>query len=122
MTQRRDHIATACIDTNHWVWSNPCYHAWATDPSVHALWIAGKPGSGKSVLARTIEDELTGKGGFRSAIVATWFYSIRDDLMNHSAMLSSLLYQMLQKERRVFHLISKRYCEKREHVGVLLVF
>jgi hypothetical protein len=27
------------------------------------------------------------------------------------------LYQMLQKERHVFQLISKRYCEKREHVG-----
>jgi len=115
MTRRRDHIATACIDTNHWVWSNPSYRAWATDSSLSALWIAGKPGSGKSVLARTIEEDLTGKGGFKTAIVATWFYSIRDNLIHHSEMLSGLLFRMLRREKRVFQRILKRYCKKREN-------
>ncbi|KAH7009597.1 hypothetical protein EDB80DRAFT_713560 [Ilyonectria destructans] len=117
LTRRRDHIAQAFISTNHWIWSNPSYRSLATNPSVNALWITGKPGSGKSVLSRTIEDELTRKGDSKTAVVATWFYSVRDNLMEHSEMLSGMLYQILLSEKRVFRLISKRYCNMRKNAS-----
>lgn len=113
MNQRRDQIATACIGTNHWVWLHPSYLEWASESGSSALWIAGKPGSGKSVLARTIEDNLTKKAGFENAMVSTWFYSTRDNLLSHSKMLSSLIYQMLKKEKRIFRRLSDRYRHKR---------
>jgi Cdc6-like AAA superfamily ATPase len=55
---RRDEIALAIGNSNQWVWNHPVYKAWEIQPS-GALAIRGKPGSGKSVLAKTIQRKFT---------------------------------------------------------------
>ena len=53
MFDRRDQITRAETGTNEWIWSYGPYVEWATEAS-GILWIQGKPGSGKSVLAKSI--------------------------------------------------------------------
>lgn len=54
---RRDQIQEAEIGTNEWVWHHPLYKQWEQANS-GILWVEGKPGSGKSVLAKSIQKGL----------------------------------------------------------------
>lgn len=56
MRLRKDQVAAAVEGTNTWLISHPSYRDWAKAGGL--LWIAGKPGSGKSVLAKSIVAQL----------------------------------------------------------------
>lgn len=109
---RRDTIAIAEIGTNHWIWSNHAFLEW-NEASSGLLWIQGKPGSGKSVLAKTIQNHLLMSTGSKyasipSQIVGSWYYSRRHQLDSHDLMLRSLLLQILEQERSLFSQIQLR--------------
>ncbi len=110
---RRDGIATAEVGTNHWIWSNYAYRNWKGAPS-GLLWIQGKPGSGKSVLAKSIQKHLLQSAESKCVsiraepIVGSWFYSTRHGLESHDLMLRSLLLQILEQERSLFSQVKLR--------------
>jgi hypothetical protein len=73
------------------------------------IWIVGKPGSGKSVLAKTIQESLWTESSQSHSIVASWFYSARDSLTRHQLMFAALLYQLLSQSRDLFDYVKSIY-------------
>ncbi|KAI8943984.1 hypothetical protein F4801DRAFT_585923 [Xylaria longipes] len=72
------------------------------------LWIQGKPGSGKSVLAKSILAETFTAS---DAVMASWFYSKRGGVvgMSHTYMLRSACYQLLQQRKELFASCARIY-------------
>ena len=106
MERRKATIAVAEAETNDWIWSHPSYQGWDQEPS-GILWIEGKPGSGKSVLARSIQKHMLSTLVSNDAsgchgIVSAWFYSIREQLRSHHMMLRSLVLQILEQDKSLF--------------------
>ncbi|KAJ4989895.1 ankyrin repeat protein [Stagonosporopsis vannaccii] len=93
-------------NTDDWVWTHSQFLRWKADAG--ALWIKGKPGSGKSTIARMITDRIQEEMAFKEAkstldkrpmAFAAFFYSSRmgETATKHELMLRSLLYQMLRQ-------------------------
>lgn len=115
--ERRDTIAKPVAGTAEWVLEHPSYLVWTRQPK-GILWIQGKPGSGKSVLARRILDlcdhrresgaelyaGLTGGADSTDTLLAGWFYSARggEVLTAHKSLLQALLYQILYQRPSLF--------------------
>ncbi|KAH9899099.1 ankyrin repeat-containing domain protein [Xylariomycetidae sp. FL2044] len=55
----RKHLASRASGTGAWILSNPTYQEWLTGDDYGTLWLKGIPGSGKSVLAASLVDELS---------------------------------------------------------------
>ena len=124
---RRDQVAHAEEGTNEWIWSHPEYRAWEETKS-SILWIQGKPGSGKSVLAKSIQERLASLPGqdplatqnmlfTRSSCssVVSWFYHGRGGPVgiSHESALKSILYQLLDQDRSLFQFYESTYRELR---------
>lgn len=108
MTVRQDRIASATVGTNHWVWDNPSYLSWKSRPS-SVIWICGKPGSGKSVLAKTMQTRFLERSSSTQVLVLSWFYSARDNLVLHRQMFLAILSQLLSQDATVFSFIKEIY-------------
>ena len=118
MERRKATIAVAEAETNHWIWSHPSYQRWDQEPS-GILWIEGKPGSGKSVLARSIQKHLqstlvSDDTSASHGIVSAWFYSIREQLRSHHMMLRSLILQILEQNKSLFSKSNVSFSRKRD--------
>lgn len=92
---------------------------WAGQPS-GILWIEGKAGSGKSVLAKTIRLQLvTEWGTIRRAAplpqVSDWFYSSRhgDLARSHMSFMRSILAQLLEQNQDAFSSYATLYRDKK---------
>jgi adenylate kinase family enzyme len=131
---RRDQVIDAEKGTNEWLWTNDQYQRWEAASSA-ILWIEGKPGSGKSVLAKSLQRKLnaarsrtgtsmSGRGASRGdkvaivrskipsdTLVADWFYSTRMGEVGtaHLSLLRSILYQLLQQDASLFKAIASLY-------------
>lgn len=51
-------IKEACENTCNWIWVHPKYQSWKQGTGNHILHIVGKPGTGKSVLAKHVLEDL----------------------------------------------------------------
>lgn len=102
-------------NTDDWVWTNKAYLQWEQKPGT--LWICGKPGSGKSTIARMITDsiaphldawispiERSEPTETPSVITAIFFYSARlgERATRHDYMLRSILFQILRQHLYVY--------------------
>lgn len=112
---RREKVPEAFLDTNQWIWEHPAYTEWRSTGGL--LWIPGKPGSGNSVLAKTIHRnflgsslDVTGKGK-EGWFVCDWFYSRRDlDIgAAHDSMLRALLHDILNHSEASFEATRQHY-------------
>jgi hypothetical protein len=110
MFDRRDQITRAETGTNEWIWSCAPYVKWATETS-GILWIQGKPGSGKSVLAKSILERLGSMSNSQPLLIANWFYHERGGKIatSHTSMLRAILYQILKQDRTVFQYYQDDY-------------
>ena len=118
MERRKATIAAAEAETNHWIWSHPSYQRWDQEPS-GILWIEGKPGSGKSVLARSIQKHmlstvLSNDTSASHGVVSAWFYSIREQLRSHHKMLRSLILQILEQDKSLYSKSNVSFSRKRD--------
>ncbi|KAI0413294.1 hypothetical protein F5X98DRAFT_352301 [Xylaria grammica] len=110
---RREQIEKADEGTNLWIWENQQYEGWdRADRGL--LWIEGKPGSGKSVLARSMQQRIFAsavqtEAGF--SIVAAWFYSTRlgDVGTSDISLLRSIIYEILSQEPVLFETTVEYY-------------
>ena len=120
-----ERIPAASPGTNQWLWNNPTLQAWRQANS-GILWIQGKPGSGKSVLARTIvergrtfqrqESDVQAMAQDKIWVSAyRWIYSRRfeDVYTNHIYMLRSLLFQILKHNKRDFQHVQEFWRKNR---------
>lgn len=80
------------------------------------LWIRGKAGSGKSVLAKTILKHLAERlgadaGQMSSWLVCDWFYNARgtETGISHSSMLRSLAYEILRHDEKTYECAKNHY-------------
>ncbi|KAI0162502.1 hypothetical protein BJ166DRAFT_269833 [Pestalotiopsis sp. NC0098] len=118
---RREEVAVADPGTNEWIWSHPTFISWAQKSS-GILWIEGKAGSGKSVLAKTIRSKLGQTGHFGTPGVplppiSDWFYSTRHDSIarSHLSFLRSILSQILEQNKSSFQQYASIYRQKKEN-------
>lgn len=100
MYTRRNQVAVAFDGTAQWIRSHPAFVEWNRGTG-GILWIQGKPGSGKSVLAKSILalDSLSTEHA-----TASWFYSKRGGSagMSHTSMMRSICYQLLSQSKAIF--------------------
>jgi hypothetical protein len=116
---RRDEVGAADTGTNTWIWTHPAFVAWHNKPS-GVLWIEGKAGSGKSVLAKTIRTKLSESWdsdhrGIQLPQISDWFYSTRHGSITRSHMyfLRSILCQFLEQNKNIFPIYASVYREKK---------
>jgi hypothetical protein len=125
LDRRKGQIAEACNGTNTWLWSHSNYRNFEKCKS-GILWIEGKPGSGKSVLAKSIQQRLSeGIGNSRydqpvlshapslCLSVGDWYYHGRlgGDYITHDSCVRALLYKLLRRDRSLFQYFQDTYRE-----------
>ncbi|KKO98258.1 hypothetical protein THAR02_09642 [Trichoderma harzianum] len=116
---RRDKVASADKGTNDWIFAHDAYKEFQREDS-GVLWIEGKAGSGKSVLAKFLLQKLqslpnANKAADLKDIVVDWFYSRRDGeiTMAHSSMLRSIVYKVFKDSQETFDCCKACYQERR---------
>jgi hypothetical protein len=87
------------------------YRTWSSGDGSDILLIEGKPGSGKSTLTKYFKRHLSERGPQAGQIVATFFYSYREgqSQRDHSNMLRSVLYDVLDQNEAFFFHFQERY-------------
>ncbi|PKK51979.1 hypothetical protein CI102_4994 [Trichoderma harzianum] len=115
---RRDKVASADEGTNDWIFAHDAYKKFQREDS-GILWIEGKAGSGKSILAKSLLQKLQSLPNANRAadlkdIVVDWFYSRRDGeiTMAHSSMLRSIVYRVFKDSQETFNCCKASYQER----------
>ncbi|KAG7056418.1 AAA ATPase domain-containing protein [Colletotrichum scovillei] len=106
MHQRRDQVADPLPATNQWLWETEEFQEWRSSGKI--LWIMGKAGSGKSVLAKNIQQRLQrdvpNGDPNDDPFVCDWFYSARgpDFEAKDASMLRALTFNILSSSKTTF--------------------
>ncbi|TVY65369.1 5'-methylthioadenosine/S-adenosylhomocysteine nucleosidase [Fusarium oxysporum f. sp. cubense] len=115
---RRDEVSAADEGTKTWIWNHPTFVSWINEPS-GILWIEGKAGSGKSVLAKTIRFQFAARWStnWKNAPLpqlSDWFYSSRhgDLTRSHFSFMRSILAQILEQSQHAFSSYAPEYRDK----------
>ena len=114
---RREEIHNALADTNHWIWGHEAFCELQSGIS-GALAIVGKPGSGKSVLAKTIWNELVLQDNQQAqdkTLISSWFYCRRkgEAFVAYSSLLKSILQEILAQRQFLFGYYKSVYRRRR---------
>ncbi|KDN69197.1 hypothetical protein CSUB01_06617 [Colletotrichum sublineola] len=101
-------IQSPAKGTFNWIWTHPSLSSWLQSKRHTTLWISGKPGCGKTTLARHISlslsprsnDHIPTGGGFellshRSFAIASFFCDYAAPPRTSESVLRSLLHQIL---------------------------
>jgi ATP/maltotriose-dependent transcriptional regulator MalT len=85
-------LAQRYVDTCRWIYDNADFKSWQDHQYLH-LWVCGKPGSGKSVLAASIIEYLRLEN-----ITAYFFCKLADDNQNTlESIMRTWLWQLLER-------------------------
>ncbi|KAM0551293.1 hypothetical protein ACHAPJ_008396 [Fusarium lateritium] len=108
MNETKRYVPDALPGSTKWIWSHQTFLQWRYDAGL--LWISGPPGTGKSVLCKTILDSFDNETN-ESTHVCAWFYSARrlKKGKSHVFMLRAVLHSILAKSQRSFEIIQQRY-------------
>lgn len=115
--------------TNEWIWKHTAFQNWTSEGGI--LWISGKPGSGKSVLAKSIQNRLlrsiqvTNRQKCATVqtpptLICDWFYSRRHGRagISYISMLRAILFRVLQPRPDLFVHFAAPYRATRQEEGV----
>ncbi|KAG1719034.1 hypothetical protein EDB19DRAFT_1919458 [Suillus lakei] len=84
-------------ETGRWIFHADQYTAWSKSDSAF-LWLNGQPGSGKTILASAVIDEIQGSGEAEPQTLAYFYCNFQDDQTTIAAtVLRSLVVQLLQQ-------------------------
>ncbi|EXJ92397.1 hypothetical protein A1O3_00947 [Capronia epimyces CBS 606.96] len=133
--ERRGLVSLGEKETGAWLWVDDTYKDWNDSKESALLWIQGKPGSGKSTLSKKLLSDIMSRhkipdryGVFTkkpvcpaagthmspntsTVLLASFFYSLRGakSEISNTQMLQSLLYQLLDQERRLYPIFRETY-------------
>ncbi|KAH8645583.1 hypothetical protein BGZ60DRAFT_340639, partial [Tricladium varicosporioides] len=100
-------------DTCGWLQKNEVFESWTNDTESSLLWIYGIPGSGKSILASYIVDQLkskTSKLADPSPSLIFFFCSNRSESRRASThILCSLIHQLTLQRPELWEIVDKAY-------------
>ncbi|KAG1759284.1 hypothetical protein EDD22DRAFT_971712 [Suillus occidentalis] len=84
-------------ETGRWIFHTDQYLAWNKSDRAF-LWLNGQPGSGKTILASAVIDEIQGGGESEPRTLAYFYCNFRDDrTTSAAAVLRSLIVQLLRQ-------------------------
>ncbi|KAK5994513.1 Vegetative incompatibility HET-E-1-like protein [Cladobotryum mycophilum] len=113
-SQTRDGVKSAASSTLDWLWTNNCYTEWFTPCQSKTLLVKGKPGSGKSVLVKTVVERLltqSQRDGASKIIVLSYFCNNRERPDEScSDILRNFIFQYLRTNKSEFGRLIER-CE-----------
>lgn len=103
---RFNNIERAHKATFDWVSENPVLKAWMTEKSSQIVWVTGKPGSGKSTIAKHVVEKLKAqeksqKPSTATPIVSIFFSDRGDKVLNSVKGFFQMLLYQLQEQRPV---------------------
>ncbi|KAG2067881.1 hypothetical protein BDR04DRAFT_823975 [Suillus decipiens] len=86
-------------ETGRWIFHTDQYVAWKKSDRTF-LWLNGLPGSGKTILASAVIDDIMGSGEAEPQTLCYFYCNFRDDrTTNAAAVLRSLIVQLLQQSK-----------------------
>ena len=96
------YVTEANDETCEWIWSHPKFRDWISASRSKILLVSGKPGCGKSVLAKYVQTNLSTHLGYQSAY---FFFSDRGNEIEKitSGMIRALLYQICHHKPSLFY-------------------
>ncbi|KAK3698300.1 hypothetical protein LTR37_017008 [Vermiconidia calcicola] len=103
MESRKSTIKKALGRTCNWILTHPACQTWRQERSIERhlgfFWIKGKPGAGKSVLIRYLDNYISQRKGHRDVVISFYFNG-RGDRLERSlvGMYRSLLAQLLRAD------------------------
>lgn len=89
---------TRLVGTCEWFLKHPTYKSWCQNDSVGWLWVTANPGCGKSVLARSLIDELSNAA--KEPQVCYFFF--KDDTEKHRSInhaLCAIIHQLICRDK-----------------------
>ncbi|KAI1769276.1 hypothetical protein GGR53DRAFT_473750 [Hypoxylon sp. FL1150] len=101
-------IRSVCGDTGRWLLNDPRFQKWYNPVQCQtpSLWIYGKPGAGKTILASVIVDEVR---GIDQASIAFFYCKYGDPLRNtFMSVAKSLLAQLLVQNSHLLQLLYEK--------------
>ncbi|KEZ45583.1 hypothetical protein SAPIO_CDS1921 [Scedosporium apiospermum] len=93
---RKDRNPLAADGTLEWFTNHSLFQQWNQSPSEHILLVSGEPGSGKSVLARHLVDEVLPSTTMRTTCYF-FFKEDYEDQRSPAAALCSILHQLFDQ-------------------------
>ena len=94
-SQRKNINPVALEGTCRWVFDHSDYVKWAANTENDLLWISADPGCGKSVLSRTLVDELS---ILKDQSLCYFFFKDNDEQHLLNTALCALLYQLFTQQ------------------------
>ena len=92
--------------TCSWILDNPCFKSWDENSSNEILWFLGSPGVGKTMIFCFLIDHLVRIESASNDTVLAYYMCNDTDFDNKRntaiSIIGGLLYQLLQKRRRLF--------------------
>jgi len=111
-------IATAISNTSTWIFERSEFLDWVERRNINKhkglLWIEGKPGSGKSILMKSILKRT--KLGLPSSAIINFFFNARGGPLERTplGLFRSLLHQLFQQQRQLLTKFLPTYRTKRD--------
>ncbi|KAK2006409.1 ankyrin repeat protein [Colletotrichum eremochloae] len=97
---QKDRNIVCAPETGHWFFHHPQYEAFRTARGPQLLFVTAEAGGGKSTTMKTVIDKL--QASDEPPLIAYFFFKDDDDrLRSYDAALSTLIYQLLVKEREL---------------------
>ncbi|CEJ57105.1 hypothetical protein PMG11_05812 [Penicillium brasilianum] len=97
--ERRDRVAEPCRLTCEWIWQHEAFQAWQSASRSSFLFISGRPGCGKSVLAKYLYSQMLVEAS-KSQCVASYLFDGQEDEIGRSmeGLIRSLLSEVIEKK------------------------
>ena len=101
--------ASVVTGTGIWFRTHRVYESWKSSTHSNLLWVKGKPGCGKSVLAALTWDELKPLQSDNIAVARFYCDSSNPERSSYSFLLTTLLKQISGQSAQLHHDLEQTY-------------
>lgn len=98
--------------TGQWLFESEEYNSWMIKKESASLWIKGKPGCGKSVLASAAITEIRQTAQAETAVAYFFCSSLQEKTCDPQELLGSLLRQLCEQQPTVDRVVEKLFDQK----------
>ena len=118
MKYREAAIDQPMKNTCDWIYRNGIFRCWEAEPN-RLLWIKGKPGSGKSVLMKSLYAHRK-LAASSNRLLLEFFFNARGAVMERTpaGLYSTLLYSLVQQNPVCMFELIPRFLEKEAHTAI----